>query len=140
MPVRSASFVSVMCDADAVRERGLPVADYFLWNDDFEYTTRLTRRRAGLYVPGSVVVHKTRVFGSTDVDPGERFSLEVRNKVWLFTRSAGLSPAEKLLYGGSTLRVNSHTLLRTSKKKRSPGSASVEPKTLVLCTTRDEGT
>ena len=39
VPVRSASFVSIMCDADVVRERGLPVADYFLWNDDFEYST-----------------------------------------------------------------------------------------------------
>ena len=69
-----------------VRERGLPVADYFLWNDDFEFTTRLIRGRVGLYCP-RVVVHKTRTFGSTDADPGERFFFEVRNKVWLFTRS-----------------------------------------------------
>lgn len=104
IPIRSASFVSIMCDADVVRERGLPLADYFLWNDDFEYSTRLLRGRVGLYVPASVVVHKTKVFGSTDADPGERFYFEVRNKVWLFSRSHGLSPAEKALYGGSTLR------------------------------------
>ena len=103
-PVRSASFVSIMCDADVIGERGLPVADYFLWNDDFEYSTRLIRDRVGLYCPDSVVVHKTRTFGSTDADPGERFFYEVRNKVWLFSRSTGLSPAEKALYGGSTLR------------------------------------
>ncbi len=89
MPVRSASFVSIMCDADVVRERGLPIADYFLWNDDFEYSTRLIRDRVGLYCPASVVLHKTKVFGSTDADPGERFFYEVRNKVWLFTRSRG---------------------------------------------------
>ena len=70
-----------------VRERGLPVADYFLWNDDFEYSTRLIRGNVGLYCPDSVVVHKTKVFGSTDADPGERFFYEVRNKVWMFTRS-----------------------------------------------------
>ena len=52
IPIRSASFVSIMCDAGAVRERGLPIADYFLWNDDFEYSTRLIRDRVGLYVPG----------------------------------------------------------------------------------------
>ncbi|WP_310964420.1 glycosyltransferase [Nocardioides terrisoli] len=104
VPIRSASFVSVMCDANAIRERGLPVADYFLWNDDFEYTTRLVRGGAGLYVPGSVVVHKTRTYGSTDADPGERFFFEVRNKLWLFRHSTGLAPHEKLLYGGSTLR------------------------------------
>jgi len=109
VPIRSASFVSIMCDACVVRERGFPLADYFLWNDDFEYTTRLIRDRAALYCPRSVVVHKTKVFGSTDADPGERFFFEVRNKVWLFTRSRGLRPAEKALYAGSTL----HRWVRT---------------------------
>lgn len=104
VPIRSASFVSIMCDADKVRERGLPVADYFLWNDDFEYSTRLIRGGTGLYVPASVVVHKTRTFGSTDVDPGDRFFYEVRNKVWMFAHSRSLSLPEKALYGGSTLR------------------------------------
>jgi GT2 family glycosyltransferase len=103
-PIRSASFVSVMCDAEAVRESGLPVADYFLWNDDFEYTTRLIRGRVGLHCPDSVAVHKTRTFGSTDADPGERFFYEVRNKLWMFGRSGSLGGLEKALYGGSTLR------------------------------------
>ena len=116
-PIRSASFVSIMCDAAAVAERGLPVADYFLWNDDFEYSTRLIRGRVGLYCPDSVVVHKTRVFGSTDADPGERFFYEVRNKVWLFTRSAGLGPLEKLVYGGSTLRRWARTFARSHDRK-----------------------
>ena len=116
VPVRSASFVSLLCDARVVRERGLPVADYFLWNDDFEYSTRLLRGRAGLYVPASVVVHKTRVFGSTDADPGERFFFEVRNKVWLFTRSSCLGPAEKLLYAGSTLRRWARTFTASSDR------------------------
>ncbi len=114
VPVRSASFVSVMCDAAVVRERGLPVADYFLWNDDFEYSTRLTRGRAGLYCPASVVVHKTRTFGSTDADPGERFFYEVRNKTWMFTRSKSLTPAEKALYGGATVRRWGRTFSRSA--------------------------
>ena len=42
------------------RRRGLPQADYFLWNDDFEFTTRLLRGNSGLLCPASVVVHKTR--------------------------------------------------------------------------------
>ncbi len=104
LPIRSASFVSIMCDARVVRERGLPLADYFLWNDDFEYSTRLIRGQVGLYCPQSLVVHKTKVFGSTDADPGERFFFEVRNKVWMFTRSRGLRPAEKAVYGASTMR------------------------------------
>jgi rhamnopyranosyl-N-acetylglucosaminyl-diphospho-decaprenol beta-1,3/1,4-galactofuranosyltransferase len=103
-PIRSASFVSVLVDTEAVRQRGLPMADYFLWNDDFEFTTRLIRGRRALFCPSSVVVHKTATFGSTESDPGDRFFLEVRNKMWVFSRSNGLNPAEKVMYGGSTLR------------------------------------
>jgi GT2 family glycosyltransferase len=130
VPIRSASFVSIMCDATTVLERGLPVADYFLWNDDFEYSTRLIRGRVGLYVPASVVQHKTRTFGSTDADPGERFFFEVRNKVWLFTRSRSLKPGEKALYGASTLRRwartfagsrDRHTLTRALRRGLAAG-------------------
>lgn len=117
VPIRSASFVSLMCDVDVVRARGLPVADYFLWNDDFEYSTRLIRSRVGLSVPGSVVVHKTASFGATDADPGERFYYEVRNKLWLFIRSRGLAPAEKLVYGGSTVRRWGRTFARSADRR-----------------------
>jgi GT2 family glycosyltransferase len=99
--IRSASFVSVLIDAAVVRERGLPVADYFLWNDDFEYTLRLLRGRLGLLCRSSVVMHKTASYA---FDPGTRFFYEVRNKVWLFTRSRCLAPGERLLYAGSTVR------------------------------------
>ena len=118
VPVRSASFVSVMCDARVVRARGLPVADYFLWNDDFEYTTRLVRGNAGLYCPASVVVHKTRAYGSTDVDPGDRFFFEVRNKVWVFSRSRGLAPPERVLYAASTLRRWVRTIAASGDRPR----------------------
>jgi rhamnopyranosyl-N-acetylglucosaminyl-diphospho-decaprenol beta-1,3/1,4-galactofuranosyltransferase len=117
VPIRSASFVSVLVDAATVRERGLPIADYFLWNDDFEFTTRLIRGTSALFCPASVVVHKTATFGSTDADPGARFYYEVRNKVWLFGRSRGLSPWEKVAYGGSTLRRWGRTVARSSDRK-----------------------
>jgi len=117
VPVRSASFVSILIDADLANARGLPVADYFLWNDDFEYTTRLIRGRVGLWCPASVVVHKTATFGSTDADPGERFFYEVRNKMWLFGRSRGLAPLEKAAYAGSTLRRWVHTFARSTDRR-----------------------
>lgn len=117
LPIRSASFVSVLLDAAVVNERGLPLADYFLWNDDFEFTTRLIRGGVGLSCPASVVVHETATFASTDVDPGARFFYEVRNKVWLFTRARGLSPREKLGYGGATVLRWSRTIARSSNRR-----------------------
>lgn len=116
VPVRSASFVSLLVASDAVRSVGLPEADFFLWNDDFEFSTRLLRDRVGLYCPTSVVEHRTKTFGSTDADPGERFYFEVRNKVRTFTRSDGLAPTEKALYAGSTLRRWVRTFVASERR------------------------
>ncbi len=116
VPVRSASFVSLLVAAEAVREVGLPEAEFFLWNDDFEFSTRLLRHGVGLYCPASVVEHRTKTFGSTDADPGDRFYFEVRNKVWTFTRSGGLAPTEKLLYGGSTVRRWARTFVASGER------------------------
>jgi GT2 family glycosyltransferase len=117
VPIRSASFVSILVDAAECRRRGLPRADYFLWNDDFEFTTRLLRGNTGLLCPASVVVHKTKTFGSTDVDPGDRFFYEVRNKVWMFKDNAPLAPLERLAYGGSTLRRWARTFARSDDRR-----------------------
>ncbi|MDR0848355.1 MAG: glycosyltransferase [Propionibacteriaceae bacterium] len=85
VPVRTSSFVSMLVSAEAVWRVGLPKADFFIWNDDFEYSARVLRDGVGIYVPASVVVHKTKKFGSSDTDPGERFYYEVRNKIWTLT-------------------------------------------------------
>jgi rhamnopyranosyl-N-acetylglucosaminyl-diphospho-decaprenol beta-1,3/1,4-galactofuranosyltransferase len=117
VPIRSASFVSILVDAETIETRGLPIADYFLWNDDFEFTTRLLRRRVGLLCPDSVVVHKTKTFGATDADPGERFFYEVRNKVWVFSRSRGLNPVEKATYAAGTARRWIRTFAASSDRR-----------------------
>ena len=102
--IRTASFVSILIDARAVREVGLPRASYFLWNDDFEYTSRILRGRIGLYVPDSVVRHLTRALGSSDADPGEWFRFEVRNKIGTFRDCVGLGPIERAAYEAATAR------------------------------------
>ncbi|KQX06376.1 MULTISPECIES: glycosyltransferase family 2 protein [unclassified Leifsonia] len=116
LPVRSTSFVSMFARADVVREVGLPIADYFIWNDDFEYSTRLLRGRRGVFAPGSVVVHKTKILGSTDIDPGPRFYYEVRNKLWMLRHSRSLSRSEKLLYGASSIRRWIRTAAKSSDR------------------------
>src|SRR4051794_13137686 len=103
MSIRSASFVSCLVDTRAVRASGLPTADYFIWNDDFEFTSKILRRATGLYCPDSVVVHKTRALASTDADPGDRFYYEVRNKIWLFRHSRAFGLRDFVVYGASTV-------------------------------------
>jgi len=116
IPVRSASFVSLLVSADAVRAVGLPIAEYFIWNDDFEFTSRVLRRSEGWYCPSSVVVHKTKVFGSSDADPGERFYFEVRNKLWLFRFSPAFAWWERSLYVAATARRWLRTWFRSSDR------------------------
>jgi rhamnopyranosyl-N-acetylglucosaminyl-diphospho-decaprenol beta-1,3/1,4-galactofuranosyltransferase len=116
-PVRTASFVSMMIEADAIRAHGLPMADYFLWNDDFEYSARLLRRGRGYLVHASTVEHRTRTFGATDVDPGARFVFEVRNKIWMLLRSRALSPAERILYAGVALVNWTRTVARSGDRR-----------------------
>ncbi|QAB16804.1 glycosyltransferase [Leucobacter muris] len=116
MEIRSISFVSAFLRAARVREQGLPIADYFLWNDDFEYSARLLRGARGLFVPGSVVTHKTAKRGSSDADPGPRFYYEVRNKLWVFRLSKALYGWEKLLYVAATARRWVRTLRASSDR------------------------
>ncbi len=114
--VRSASFVSTLVDSAAISRSGLPIAEYFIWNDDFEFTARLLRSGIGVYCPTSIVIHKTKALASTDVDPGSRFYYEVRNKVWLFRRSRALAPWELPIYVGASLVRWTRTLLNSQDR------------------------
>ena len=68
-------------------------------------------------MPSSVAKHHTKTFGTTNANPGPRFYNDVRNKLWVFTRSRTLNPLEKLLYGGSSARLWVSTLLRTDDRR-----------------------
>lgn len=120
-PIRSASFVSILMDGAAMRATELPLADFFIWNDDFEYTTRLIHHGQGIATERSVAIHNTKTFGTTDTAPGPRFYNDVRNKLWVFCGRRTLAPHEKLLYGGSTARLWANTLIRTDDKKTYTG-------------------
>jgi rhamnopyranosyl-N-acetylglucosaminyl-diphospho-decaprenol beta-1,3/1,4-galactofuranosyltransferase len=94
--IRAATFVSLLAQRNAVLTYGLPLAAYFLWMDDVEWTSRVLRHERGVLVPSSVVVHRTQTFGSTlDASP-DRFYLFVRNCHWMLLRSQSFSMTEKI--------------------------------------------
>ncbi|WP_458109157.1 glycosyltransferase [Arthrobacter sp. R3-55] len=115
--IRSASFVSVLIRADEIRKHGLPIADYFIWNDDLEYTARVSRKAKALTTQASVANHHTKVFGDAGADPGPRFYYEVRNKLWVYTRSSALAPWEKILFTGASLRNWARTIAASPNRK-----------------------
>lgn len=99
-PIRTASYVSALMNAEDIRRLGLPYADYFIWSDDFEHTGRLLKQARGMHVPASVVEHRTRTFAGAGTRPGGRFYYDVRNRLWALGRTASFTSWERVLYGG----------------------------------------
>ncbi|MDP9442642.1 MAG: glycosyltransferase [Actinomycetota bacterium] len=98
LSVRAAPYAGVLVSADAVRQSGLPIPEYFLWNDDIEWTGRLLRDAFGVLVPASVLCHKTPSNPTTTADAGPRFYFEIRNKLWMCRASDAYRPMEKVRF------------------------------------------
>lgn len=57
--IKSATFVSLLINKNAVLQCGLPCKDYFIWGDDTEYTRRMTTFFGDAFLVGSsVAIHK----------------------------------------------------------------------------------
>ena len=57
--IEAATFVSLLINGEAIKKCGLPCKDFFIWGDDTEYTTRITRNFGPAYMVGkSVAIHK----------------------------------------------------------------------------------
>ncbi len=93
LPVRSASFPSLMVSREAIDRHGLPHTHYVIYGDDIEWTARILRHEPGYLVPRSVVHHKTKA-PHTATESGPRFYYHVRNTV-LMLRGNSWTPAEK---------------------------------------------
>jgi len=94
--IRTCSFVSCLVHRDALTTCGLPIAEYFIWNDDVEFTARILRDHRGICVPASEVVHKTRTNYGTLQAPPERFRYHVRNQLHMNLRSRAFRRGERL--------------------------------------------
>lgn len=91
IPSVMASFVSLFVPTKMIRQYGLPIAEFFIWSDDWEYTRRISREMPCYVVPGSRVIHAMKNPGTvniaTDVpDRWERYHYFYRNDVVLYRR------------------------------------------------------
>jgi GT2 family glycosyltransferase len=58
LALKSATFVSVLFPRGSIEREGFPIAEMFIWGDDIEYTTRMSRENPSYWVLDSRVVHK----------------------------------------------------------------------------------
>lgn len=104
MSIRFSSFVSMLIRKEAINRHGLPVAGYFMWNDDVEYSGRILRDDLGVVAPASVVCHKTAAAHSPHTSAAAKYFYEVRNKTWLMRYSSAFCRGEKWWMAKSLIR------------------------------------
>lgn len=85
-PIVMCSFVSLLVKASVVKDVGLPIGEYFIWTDDYEFTGRISRKYPCYMVSGSKVVHAmknhTRVnFATDEASRIDRYKYIYRNDV-----------------------------------------------------------
>lgn len=96
LPLRTATFVSLLVRREAITRYGLPFKQYFIWSDDIEYTARVTRNEdAAFLVPDSVAHHKTKQPYTAVSTAGGRFYFHIRNHVFML-RGTSWDAREKL--------------------------------------------
>ncbi len=67
VPVRRATFVSILVPRSTLSAHGLPLASMFIWGEDSEYTLRITQDAPGFLVGASRVKHLRQESGSIDI-------------------------------------------------------------------------
>jgi len=97
MPLRFATFVSLLVHRGAVDRHGLPLKHFFIWSDDVEYTSRaVLAGEPGYLVPSSVALHDTETAHTAQSAPPARFYYHVRNTVFMIL-GPGRPPRDRLL-------------------------------------------
>ncbi len=90
--INRASFVSIMINAKAVYDVGLPIKEFFIWSDDQEYTDRISKEYLCYYVSKSIVYHKIKTNEGSNIavdaeDRINRYKLAFRNEYYIARRN-----------------------------------------------------
>ena len=87
-PIVLASFVSLFLKKEVVEEFGLPIKEFFIWTDDWEYTRRISKNKKCYYISDSIVTHKSKENVGASIatvdDRLERFKYLYRNDCVLY--------------------------------------------------------
>ena len=76
--VEFASFLSLLVKAEAVRKVGLPIGQYVVYTDDWEFTGRIARQYEIYVVPKSIVIHAMKENKKVN------FAVETPDRLWRF--------------------------------------------------------
>lgn len=88
-PCALASFVSLFVPARIVVEVGLPIKEFFIWTDDWDFTRRISRIHPCYVVGDSIVTHASKTNGAGTIftdssDRLDRYRMVYRNDIVLY--------------------------------------------------------
>lgn len=117
--IEMASFVSILFKRETIKTYGLPIKEFFIWSDDWEYTRRISRKVKCYYVPKSIAIHKSAQnmgakISTESGDRLERFNYLYRNDMYLYKKEGFLTA------GFLMIRIAKHLIdivLKSKDKK-----------------------
>lgn len=85
--VKKATFVSVLFPTKIIKEVGLPLREYFIWGDDWEYTQRISTKHVSYMSLNSVVVHM-RALQQRIIFENEKDTRRIKNYFYAFRNNS----------------------------------------------------
>jgi GT2 family glycosyltransferase len=88
LKIDKASFVSILVKRKYIEIVGLPIGEFFIWGDDTEFTSRISKEKCSFFVQQSKVLHKMKKNTAVDilVEKGDRlgrYKFEFRNRFFV---------------------------------------------------------
>lgn len=87
LKIKSTSFVSLFLTRHALKECGLPIKEFFIWGDDWEFTKRISEKFNNYFVGKSIVVHKMKNNSPADIvndtNRIDRYFYDYRNRIYV---------------------------------------------------------
>lgn len=122
--VKSATFVSLFTKRSIVNELGLPISDFFIWGDDTEYTTRISKKYNSYFVIDSKVIHKAKSVRNVDItndssDRLPRYFYRYRNNIYITKKYENNKRLLFLMIKHMYLAMKVLFIARNNKFKRS---------------------
>ena len=117
LKIDATTFVGPLLSAQVVKKTHLPLADFFIWHDDMEYTSRLAQFGDSFAVPAARIEHHAQNPGPTHFN-GDRNFFNVRNYIW-WLRSARRTDAFSTREIATSLLFGVRNQWRAAPKKLS---------------------
>lgn len=94
-PIRIATFVSLFIKVETIEQFGLPYKEFFIWGDDWEYTSRISNKLDCYYISNSIVTHKCKLNMGSNIckdtaDRIDRYFYSYRNEKF-FHKKEGIN-------------------------------------------------